>query len=93
MKNIMMTTSDLSGQAKSFFVAKKISDGVYKEYYQQGDVEKEMGLCPLDMLDRDKQENIPDDRDAIVLPPPKPHSTRVALDALLSQVYETPKPE
>nr|CAD7201405.1 unnamed protein product [Timema douglasi] len=62
MKNIMMTTSDLSGQAKSFFVAKKICDGMYKEYYQQGDIEKKRGLCPLDMLDRDKQEHISDDQ-------------------------------
>nr|CAD7401678.1 unnamed protein product [Timema cristinae] len=62
MKNIMMTTSDLSGQAKSFFVAKKICDGMFNEYYQQGDIEKKMGLCPLDMLDRDKQENISDDQ-------------------------------
>nr|CAD7443993.1 unnamed protein product [Timema bartmani] len=62
LKSIMMTTSDMSGQAKPFPVAKKICDGLYKEFYHQGDIEKNMGLCPLAMMDRDKQESIPDDQ-------------------------------
>ncbi|KAK5650146.1 hypothetical protein RI129_001175 [Pyrocoelia pectoralis] len=56
IKGLMMTSSDLSGQCKPYSAAKKITDLLYKEFYSQGDIEKEMGLCPLAMMDRDKQQ-------------------------------------
>ncbi|KAI4460298.1 cyclic nucleotide phosphodiesterase [Holotrichia oblita] len=62
IKSIMMTVCDLSGQCKPFNVAKRITDILYTEFYRQGDVEKSMGLIPLSMMDRDKQNMIPDDQ-------------------------------
>ncbi|KAG8322474.1 hypothetical protein J6590_022923 [Homalodisca vitripennis] len=57
VKSLMMTACDLSGQTKSFPVCKKITEDVYEEFYQQGDVEKKMGFIPLPTMDRDKQES------------------------------------
>ncbi|GJQ85802.1 hypothetical protein Trydic_g20359 [Trypoxylus dichotomus] len=62
IKSIMMTVCDLSGQCKPFHIAKRITDILYNEFYRQGDVEKSMGLIPLSMMDRDKQNMIPDDQ-------------------------------
>uniref|UniRef100_A0A1B6LGV0 Phosphodiesterase n=1 Tax=Graphocephala atropunctata TaxID=36148 RepID=A0A1B6LGV0_9HEMI len=57
VKSLMMTACDLSGQTKSFPVCKKITEDVYEEFYQQGDVEKKMGFLPLPTMDRDKKDN------------------------------------
>ncbi|KAJ9591947.1 hypothetical protein L9F63_001549, partial [Diploptera punctata] len=62
LKSIMMTTCDLSGQCKPFNVTIRITQNVYTEFYQQGDVEKSMGQTPLSMMDRAKQYLIPEDQ-------------------------------
>lgn len=62
VKSIMMTASDLSGQCKPYHVSKKITDALYREFYNQGDIEKTFGLCPLSMMDRDKVNLIPEDQ-------------------------------
>ncbi|XP_063909612.1 cAMP and cAMP-inhibited cGMP 3',5'-cyclic phosphodiesterase 10A-like isoform X2 [Zophobas morio] len=62
VKAIMMTSCDLSGQCKPFFVAKRITDNLYREFYHQGDMEKKMGLHPLSIMDREKQHTIPEDQ-------------------------------
>ncbi|XP_068082303.1 cAMP and cAMP-inhibited cGMP 3',5'-cyclic phosphodiesterase 10A-like [Anabrus simplex] len=62
LKSIMMTTCDLSGQCKPFPIAKRITECLYKEFYKQGDTEKGMGMCPLSMMDREKQYMVPDDQ-------------------------------
>ncbi|XP_060525449.1 cAMP and cAMP-inhibited cGMP 3',5'-cyclic phosphodiesterase 10A-like isoform X2 [Cylas formicarius] len=72
VKAIMMTSCDLSGSCKPFLVAKMITEKLYKEFYYQGDKEKEMGLVPLSMMDRDKSAQVPEDQvqflSVVVLP-------------------------
>ncbi|XP_056644945.1 cAMP and cAMP-inhibited cGMP 3',5'-cyclic phosphodiesterase 10A-like [Diorhabda sublineata] len=72
MKAIMMTSSDLSGNCKPFLVSKTICDNIYKEFYNQGDLEKKMGLTPLSLMDREKSQMVPEDQvqflTVIVLP-------------------------
>ncbi|CAH1173827.1 unnamed protein product [Phaedon cochleariae] len=72
VKAIMMTSCDLSGNCKPFLVAKNICDNVYKEFYNQGDLEKKMGLVPLSLMDREKSQMVPEDQvqflSVIVLP-------------------------
>nr|XP_023015593.1 cAMP and cAMP-inhibited cGMP 3',5'-cyclic phosphodiesterase 10A-like [Leptinotarsa decemlineata] len=72
VKAIMMTSCDLSGNCKPFLVAKNICDNVYKEFYNQGDLEKKMGLTPLSLMDREKSQMVPEDQvqflTVIVLP-------------------------
>lgn len=62
LKSVMMTTCDLAGQCKPFPIARKITDNVYREFYAEGDREKSMGLCPLSIMDREKQMAIPSDQ-------------------------------
>ncbi|CAH2012070.1 unnamed protein product [Acanthoscelides obtectus] len=68
----MISSCDLSGMCKPFIVAKNLCDGVYREFYNQGDLEKKMGLTPLSLMDRDKSANVPEDQvqflTVIVLP-------------------------
>ncbi|KAG5883187.1 hypothetical protein JTB14_018203 [Gonioctena quinquepunctata] len=72
VKAIMMTSCDLSGNCKPFLVAKNICNNVYKEFYNQGDLEKKMGLVPLSLMDREKSQMVPQDQvqflSVIVLP-------------------------
>ncbi|KAK9875163.1 hypothetical protein WA026_005954 [Henosepilachna vigintioctopunctata] len=72
LKTIMMTVCDLSGQCKPYSIARKITDNVYREFYDQGDKEKSIGFPPLSMMDREKQYQIPEDQiqflSVIVLP-------------------------
>ncbi|KAL0276529.1 UNVERIFIED_CONTAM: hypothetical protein PYX00_004084 [Menopon gallinae] len=61
MENIM-ACADLSGQCKPFSVVKQVTASLYKEFYNQGDMEKELGLTPLSMMNREKQKLIPADQ-------------------------------
>ncbi|XP_076250333.1 putative 3',5'-cyclic phosphodiesterase pde-5 [Rhynchophorus ferrugineus] len=61
-KAIMMTSCDLSGSCKPYMVAKILTDNVIKEFYNQGDKEKAMGLTPLSLMDREKSALIPEDQ-------------------------------
>lgn len=61
-KAIMMTSCDLSGSCKPYMVAKVLTDNVVKEFYNQGDKEKAMGLTPLSLMDREKSAQIPEDQ-------------------------------
>ncbi|VDK64108.1 unnamed protein product [Onchocerca ochengi] len=51
---LMMTSADLSDQTKDFRNSKEIAENIYKEFFSQGDLEKQMGNCPLEMMDRDR---------------------------------------
>lgn len=62
VKSIMMTACDLSGQTKPLAVCKKITEDVYEEFYQQGDVEKKMGFIPLPTMDRDLNDMVPENQ-------------------------------
>uniref|UniRef100_A0A8R1E1Y1 Phosphodiesterase n=1 Tax=Caenorhabditis japonica TaxID=281687 RepID=A0A8R1E1Y1_CAEJA len=49
---LVMTASDLSDQAKNFHNAKKIAENIYLEFFAQGDLETQLGVKPLEMMDR-----------------------------------------
>lgn len=58
--NILMTSADLSGQAKRFDVAQRLVNNVLSEFYQEGDLQKKMGIIPMAVMDREQTNNIPD---------------------------------
>lgn len=84
MKAVMMTVSDLSGQCKPYPVAKRLTDNVYREFYDEGDKYKLRGLRALPLMDRDKQNQIPEEQiqflSFVVLP-----ATRI-LESLLTNI-------
>ncbi|KHN78341.1 Flotillin-2 [Toxocara canis] len=51
---LLMTAADLSDQSKDFKNSKAIAENIYKEFFSQGDLEKQMGNRPLEMMDRDR---------------------------------------
>uniref|UniRef100_A0AAF5DFW3 Phosphodiesterase n=2 Tax=Strongyloides stercoralis TaxID=6248 RepID=A0AAF5DFW3_STRER len=51
---LLMTASDLSDQSKDFRNTKSIAENIYKEFFSQGDLEKQMGNTPNEMMDREK---------------------------------------
>uniref|UniRef100_A0A915C040 Phosphodiesterase n=2 Tax=Parascaris univalens TaxID=6257 RepID=A0A915C040_PARUN len=51
---LLMTAADLSDQSKDFRNSKAIAENIYKEFFSQGDLEKQMGNRPLEMMDRDR---------------------------------------
>ncbi|XP_041357017.1 cGMP-dependent 3',5'-cyclic phosphodiesterase-like isoform X4 [Gigantopelta aegis] len=56
---LLMTSCDLSDQTKNWDNTKHIASLVYQEFFSQGDMEKNTGKKPLEMMDREKA-NIPD---------------------------------
>ncbi|KAI1721143.1 3'5'-cyclic nucleotide phosphodiesterase domain-containing protein [Ditylenchus destructor] len=51
---LLMTASDLSDQSKDFRNSKAIAENIYKEFFSQGDLEKQMGNRPIEMMDRER---------------------------------------
>uniref|UniRef100_A0AC34F6I7 Phosphodiesterase n=1 Tax=Panagrolaimus sp. ES5 TaxID=591445 RepID=A0AC34F6I7_9BILA len=51
---LLMTASDLSDQSKDFKNSKGIAENIYKEFFSQGDLEKQMGNRPIEMMDRER---------------------------------------
>ena len=51
---LLMTASDLSDQSKDFTHSKAIAQNIYREFFSQGDLEKQMGNRPMEMMDRDR---------------------------------------
>ncbi|VDL76464.1 unnamed protein product [Nippostrongylus brasiliensis] len=51
---LLMTSSDLSDQSKDFRNSKAIAENIYREFFSQGDLEKQMGASPIEMMDRDR---------------------------------------
>ncbi|KOC66276.1 cGMP-dependent 3',5'-cyclic phosphodiesterase [Habropoda laboriosa] len=57
--DMLMTCCDLSDQTKQWKVSKKTAEHIYDEFFSQGDLEKSMGNCPIEMMDRERA-SIPD---------------------------------
>ncbi|CAH2016212.1 unnamed protein product [Acanthoscelides obtectus] len=57
--SLLMTCADLSDQTKAWPESKKVATLIYTEFFTQGDMEKEMGKEPANMMDREKA-SIPD---------------------------------
>ncbi|GMT18660.1 hypothetical protein PFISCL1PPCAC_9957 [Pristionchus fissidentatus] len=51
---MLMTASDLSDQTKHFKSSKGIAENIYTEFFSQGDLEKQMGASPVEMMDRER---------------------------------------
>lgn len=62
LKSLMMTAADLSGACKPFKVAKEMAQNVYKEFYNEGDQEKQMNLSPMTIMNREKRASKHNDR-------------------------------
>lgn len=59
VRRLLMTACDLCGSVKPWPIHIKSVKNVYEEFYLQGDEEKKMGLCPITMMDRAKQRELP----------------------------------
>lgn len=51
--SLLMTTSDISDQAKDWKTTKTTAGNIYEEFFNQGDQEKDMGLQPKKDMDRE----------------------------------------
>ena len=49
--SLCMTGSDLSSSSKPWPVQRRVSDIVYAEFHEQGDVEKSLGWKPIPLFD------------------------------------------
>lgn len=58
-KALMMTGADLCAISKPWDTQGRTVTGLYNEFYLQGDEEKQKGFEPIPMMDRAKQEDIP----------------------------------
>lgn len=52
--SLLITCSDLNDQIKPWPTTHNVADLVYAEFFAQGDLEKQMGIAPTDMMDRHK---------------------------------------
>lgn len=54
LMSLMITCCDLSDQIKPWPTTHYVAELVYEEFFTQGDLEKQMGLAPNEMMDRQK---------------------------------------
>ena len=54
MCSVLMTACDLCFNTKSWEISKKVSNLLYLEFFTQGDLEKALGVTPIEMMDKDK---------------------------------------
>lgn len=52
--SLIMTCCDLSDQTKGWTVAWKVAQLIFDEFFSQGDMEREIGEEPIEMMDRHK---------------------------------------
>lgn len=73
LRSMMMTACDVSAITKPWEVQRKVAVLVASEFFEQGDIEKkELKITPMDMMDRDKEDQLPTMQvgfiDAVCLP-------------------------
>ncbi|CAD7085831.1 unnamed protein product [Hermetia illucens] len=54
LMSLLITCCDLSDQIKPWPTTHYVAELVYEEFFTQGDLEKQMGLAPNEMMDRQK---------------------------------------
>ncbi|XP_037072409.1 LOW QUALITY PROTEIN: cGMP-dependent 3',5'-cyclic phosphodiesterase-like [Pollicipes pollicipes] len=54
LRSLLMTSADLSDHTKRWLSSKKAAKLVYREFFSQGDMEKQMGNDPSEMMDRER---------------------------------------
>ncbi|CAJ0574655.1 unnamed protein product, partial [Mesorhabditis spiculigera] len=52
--SLLMSACDLSDQSKPFHSSKHMAESVFTEFFSQGDLEKQMGQPPIEMMDRER---------------------------------------
>ncbi|XP_021348961.1 dual 3',5'-cyclic-AMP and -GMP phosphodiesterase 11-like isoform X1 [Mizuhopecten yessoensis] len=61
LRSMMMTASDVSAITKPWEVQLAVADLIANEFFEQGDMEKaQFKIKPMDMMDRDKKDHLPD---------------------------------
>jgi hypothetical protein len=51
---LLMTACDLSACTKTWKAAKDVADLIYAEFFSQGDLERALGVQPMEMMDRER---------------------------------------
>lgn len=60
LRGMLMTACDIAAITKPWEVQRVVAQLVAHEFFEQGDIEKkQLQLQPIDMMDRDKQEELP----------------------------------
>ncbi|GAB6024627.1 hypothetical protein CHUAL_009771 [Chamberlinius hualienensis] len=60
LRGMLMTLCDIAAIAKPWEIQKKVAELVASEFFEQGDIEKqELKITPIDMMDRDKKDQLP----------------------------------
>ncbi|XP_077546294.1 dual 3',5'-cyclic-AMP and -GMP phosphodiesterase 11-like [Haemaphysalis longicornis] len=60
LRNMLMTACDIGAITKPWEVQRVVADLVTMEFFQQGDMEKqELNLQPIDMMNREKKDQLP----------------------------------
>ncbi|XP_054260825.1 cGMP-dependent 3',5'-cyclic phosphodiesterase-like [Macrosteles quadrilineatus] len=59
LRGLIISCADISDQTKDWTMCRRVAKLIYDEFFTQGDMEKAMGVDPMDMMDRDKAK-IPD---------------------------------
>ncbi|XP_042148153.1 dual 3',5'-cyclic-AMP and -GMP phosphodiesterase 11 isoform X3 [Ixodes scapularis] len=60
LRNMLMTACDIGAITKPWEVQRVVADLVTMEFFQQGDMERqELKIQPIDMMNRDKQDQLP----------------------------------
>ena len=59
---IMMTAADLSIMLKPWHIHKEVTHALYEEFWNQGDFELLLGKEPINMMDRNKKDDLPENQ-------------------------------
>ncbi|GIY57385.1 dual 3',5'-cyclic-AMP and -GMP phosphodiesterase 11 [Caerostris darwini] len=59
LRAMLMTACDIAAITKPWEVQKRVAELVANEFFEQGDVEKQLKLEPIDMMNRDKKDKLP----------------------------------
>jgi dual 3',5'-cyclic-AMP and -GMP phosphodiesterase 11 len=59
LRAMSMTVCDLSAITKPWEIEKRVADLVSSEFFEQGDIEQELNRIPMDIMNRDKEDQLP----------------------------------
>ncbi|KAG8247469.1 cGMP-dependent 3',5'-cyclic phosphodiesterase [Homalodisca vitripennis] len=59
LRSLIISCADISDQTKDWAMCVRVAKLIYNEFFTQGDMEKAMGVDPMEMMDREKAK-IPD---------------------------------
>ena len=59
VRAMMMTACDLSAISKPWRIQKRVAEMVASEFFEQGDLEKNMKQMPNPMMDRNHKDELP----------------------------------